>query len=1346
MSISREGLKKIIQNLGESHSAIINLFGDMSKNPGLMIELESLMCRLRGSTLFYNDDYSRMFYNDGANKQIDFVKFPNNDIIGLGIQGAKFILDDEALSIGYIAVPTGSYWNPGYYGVPCPEGFGVWEYNAWAFYDISKPSLNPSEGSYALRLDYKFPVKNLPATSSYVRVPFFEHGRYISIKNTSTTVGYDDAIWQFDLTKDQLAGCKLKNHLTDLPLDIRFMYSPKLIQGYSGGWEHVDVIYNSKSDLEYLAYTIEDNNDGTYTFKINIPNDLEYCPHGSSVQNDHVANKYWHIIMFWGTIDTEAFTNEVAFRTLKSDNVTSIPIRIATDYKVWPTKHFFRKELNTKLKWKSDSINELGTKNLTGSNRQYLVANNRHHFTFEDKDLYGSYTNPVIPAKYPLSNTLINDDSDNSIANDVISLNEDQYQSALFVGKTSGQKDVDAEVQYLLVLGPKFYSDYARTDWENFEYYPPVPQDYLEIAKIILKRAPDATYGALEYTTDGSAPVYNPLNMVTQQTVIQNAVVHWYKQTIVSHAVKPLGDRLLTSRLMPGYYETLKQLRIDKGDDPALSSAARLVPHAAQVPRSIVNTRSSLLLATGQGSILLRKLLKRPYADILQPELDEPLAIQFEPESIKIIESISSLPPSTEMLRLNSDYLFLTGKQINVPTTFELYHEPTDNCSSADASSSGSKVGIDYNLRMHLEDQNQNVLVKDLKINASKFFVTVDEYNKRKEQEQSVVGYFTKDNLNTIEEWRLQGTAGVIPDLVMGENRTITARYVSPEDTTKQTEEQFRAGLAAQGYSQEDIDERVLRYLEDGGTFYSIDLSRYNNEFVTLRDASISMTTFSVATTPYFDDNLIEFYKVQEVEPDPIMYSSLYADSFTVSLEGAAIGSLEAFDRLASEYYDQSFNIGTAVDMKLEWNSYGFKFNSGSGGSFSDVGLYLKTDLFVVADTKLSNTGTISLKIYDNSENDTPNNLLFTSSTTISYADILETYAEFRWKISGNLIIATEYWVVLELSATPQGGDIVLASVNPFSDFTYEKLSSEAFSFVSLSDSNSVNFTLPLKVLLNDTNTTGALTNGSGQVNINIYSDNNNSVGTKLFTADNVDFADLSESFQTFAFTASDVSVTFEANTKYWVVITESVRTRGGVVNSDLANIIIDSARYRLEDTGRYTIWNDNGKKIWMKLFNDLPEIYGVFNRDNYSIFKWLPPPNKSRQTSAQYVMDGYWAFRIKDFPEPSDVYIYPRAVGIADPIPPNADSELDFALPPANWAYVPYQRDIYVAIRLICGGKLTDYFIHLDPTLEPEPYLVNPDQKAESIAYMYVAKSLEELQNGTHGAPPGDRLVIRSS
>jgi hypothetical protein len=106
---------------------------------------------------------------------------------------------------------------------------------------------------------------------------------------------------------------------------------------------------------------------------------------------------------------------------------------------------------------------------------------------------------------------------------------------------------------------------------------------------------------------------------------------------------------------------------------------------------------------------------------------------------------------------------------------------------------------------------------------------------------------------------------------------------------------------------------------------------------------------------------------------------------------------------------------------------------------------------------------------------------------------------------------------------------------------------------------------------------------------------------------------------------------------------------------------------------------------------------------------------------------EGSWAFTAKKFPQPSAVYIYPRY---------------------SPGYYVPSYNNIYVSIRLMVGGKIKDYIVQIDPTTSPvEPIRVNPPgEEAESIAYLYVAKTLEELQNGTHGAPPGDRIIIRSS
>ena len=250
-SVTREGLKKIALNLGLAQNSILDSFGN-TNTPSVTLDLEGIMCNLRGSTLFYNDDYSRMYYPNALDASViesfDFVKFPSSDIVQLGLQGVKLQTDNTQ----YASFPTiggGAYWNPGYYGAPCPEGFGVWEYNAWVFYNIDKPSVNPSEPAYNTRQDYKFPIKYDSGSSNYSIIPFFEHARWISIKNTSTTVGYDDAIWSFDLTEDQLYGVKLRDVETDLPLDIRFMYYEKLVQGYSSGtWERINISHSSSSD------------------------------------------------------------------------------------------------------------------------------------------------------------------------------------------------------------------------------------------------------------------------------------------------------------------------------------------------------------------------------------------------------------------------------------------------------------------------------------------------------------------------------------------------------------------------------------------------------------------------------------------------------------------------------------------------------------------------------------------------------------------------------------------------------------------------------------------------------------------------------------------------------------------------------------------------------------------------------------------------------------------------------------------------------------------------------------------------------------------------------------------
>jgi hypothetical protein len=194
-----------------------------------------------------------------------------------------------------------------------------------------------------------------------------------------------------------------------------------------------------------------------------------------------------------------------------------------------------------------------------------------------------------------------------------------------------------------------------------------------------------------------------------------------------------------------------------------------------------------------------------------------------------------------------------------------------------------------------------------------------------------------------------------------------------------------------------------------------------------------------------------------------------------------------------------------------------------------------------------------------------------------------------------------------------------------------------------------------------------------------------------------------------------------------------------------------------------------------------------------------LPKANTKRITTGLLQKEASWAWTIKKFPEPSIVYIYPRyinkfiiktgtisvasgstsvtgsgtlftseleigtkiynslgnLIGTVSTIANNTSltltSNSGLTVISENYnadGYVPFFRDIYVVVRLMVGGEPKDYYKHLDPTTSPiEPIAINDiTELAESIVYVYVAKTLEELQNGYHGAPPGDRLVIRSS
>ena len=1409
--ITREGLKKISYILGEAQNSVLSLLGDLNKNPKALITLESLLCKMRGSTFFYNEDYSAFRYPADADPSVietyDLVKFASDDNINFGMQGAFLTKNYNANAFSFA---TGSNWNPSLYGPPCPEGFGTWYYNAWNGYVKNPPSGGFEAGNYETRYESEFPVRYNGTPTPYTRVAFFEHARWISIYNDDVTARhYDDYVYVFEIDKNYLDGIQLVDPETDAPLDVRFMYYNKLLQKHTGSvWQQIDVSVSSNYELSYLAHEIEDNGD-TYLIRINIPNDLVYDPAVGVGGTDHYPETWWHIVMFWGSKDGKVLNDVVAF-----DDAPSELVLATNEIIIWDVKHFFNTKLNSKLTWTDHAINDSSDYNLLGgSDLRYLIANNRLHFELIDGN--ANVLPESNPYKYNILDSILTQTqnfSTNSISNYVNDLQVGEYQSAILMVKTYGATSSFSYLDtvkfkgftdFAIKTGPKFSANEARSDWENFEFYPEPDDDYLTFAKIILKRASTKNYGSIEANfVNGTANAFPDPKSSGKITILQNTEIAWIEQVPMSFAIKPHGDTLISSILVPSLFKTVNNFRFERKDQSILNLAARLLILASRTPSTIANSATALIDPNGAASNIFRRLLKSPVDPLLQPEIDETLAIQFNSNERRLIESISSKPPSTEMLRLNADNLFLVDNKLNLANSFEVFLEPTDQCTAADNQASGNRLGLDYTLRLILEDSDENTLQKDWYILASKYFVSKEEYQNRIQKEQSVIGYFTYDNLDTIDDWRLQGYAAVVPDLSMGESRVLTTRFVNPPDGNKETLEQFRARYEALGRTSAEIDELVLKFLEAGGEFYTEDLFQYGNQFTSIREASINITTMTEGT-PYWQSNIKAFNSV--VEADPETPDAYYSDSFTITLEGASGQTLDSFGKQAETIYE-FVPSSSIVDLTLHNNNVAFNFSSGNGGRITTVALKLKADLFAAEDLFISNSGLITVSLYSsNTANTAPDSLLKASSNSILYTDLEnDIYQELYWNLDATLLASTDYWIVINLNSAPQGGDIKLATQVPY-DESARKIEFEAFSFVNVSDTNAFECSLPLSVILSDTNTTNALTNSTGSIDIKIYSSNaDGTINESLsFTSanDSIDYADLTGDQKFFAFNAT---ITLESNTKYWIALVPSERQRGGSVSLNFDSIYLDDTLYTkiVSDNGSYSIW-DNwdgvNYKAWLKVNKVIPEVYGYFRRDEDDLESYLPKANTQRITTALLQKEASWAWTIKKFPEPSIVYIYPRyiakfiiktgllsvssgstsvtgsgtlftselesgskiynsagsLIGTVASIASNTSltltSNSGINISSENYnsdGYVPFFRDIYVVIRLMVGGEPKDYYKHLDPTTTPiEPIAVNDiSELAESVVYVYVAKTLEELQNGYHGAPAGDRLVIRSS
>ena len=1313
MNITRDGILLLGNTLGQAWEAVKTPLGNTNQQPAALLELEAALCLLRIATLEHNDDSAA-----------PFLKFNSQDTVGFGLENAAIIgqsatcLDFPAFS--YVSSnSTLQSWNPSYDGPPCPQGWIYWQYGAWKTWSVADHPYNPlgseTEIEYATRDNINHPTRWNGST--HVRVPLYEFSRYISVINNGQVFDSTYGLVVF-LGADDIAGWKSEDHVTATPLDVQFYYHPRLVQGGDGtlgGWDTL-ILPLYEDTLTPLSYEIFQVDVDSWVYVINLPSDII---------STWTTGLWWHIAMYYGSRDTAQFP------TNTFTDVSQYYEAPSTGQILWPRKNFFRKNISNNV-----VVNPLGL-----FDGPYLVSKNEtNYFEFD-----GQYSSPIDPVKYSLFSGWPQAPYNGVYSSLTGYLNDIDSGCAVCVvlaAKNMGTA-YEASLDLQVLVGPQITPEFFPSDWDHCNYFPKVPAQYNELARLVLQRNV-GNYGLVQATQDNNNlvdGVGNADSTSTPPNILSTYGIGWMKQTAPTFAYPPIGDANLAYCILAPLQKYVAELRTIYSKNPITKASYLSMVPALGVSSTLAPNINAMLPSTSYASIVFRSFLKNPINPLLENTTGEgPAALIFKDGANAMLQELCGLAPSTELMRLESDKLFTIPRILPVASNLELFMEPSSQCFAVNNSPAGTQLGQDYTLRMVLRDSNDNLFQKDLYIMNSSYFVSNYTYEQMLASGLDTSGYYmtgtaaqqaaqAPGTLQSIPEFYTYGYAGLIPDFSMGQSRTILTRQVDPPKDTNQ----------------------------------------YPNEWVALVDTGLAVTTYSENSVSYWtvDLHVGDYFdtSVPDISlPDP---SLARADSFTIAPSSSLPQYLESYGKQAVALSDSNLNHTSGYegeDKPFYGEQVAFLITSGSNSSITDFTLRMKM-FFHDGQTSIANPSDV-VKIYlyadyiDSNSNHVPGALLATGGQ-IAFSQFRTTYDLVSFPISYNLG-ATNYWIVLkkpndivnatlmyDSTATPHNvikqedynGVFHAEGANPwlqvFSDshslqinqigspgidvpVLYRRI---AFSIIT---ENSVVFnevSVQIKALFDSGKNTLANPAGTG-MKVEIWSDNAGLPGALIGSGGKILFSSLSSSYQTLTVT---VSAAVTISTYYWVVLTLDADPLDGrlLVNgfaAPVGNILYYDGSNFVSDYGN----------PYLAFHNQTASIIGAFNRDSSNVLNYLPGPNNCRVTSGVYEIEGWWAYTCKTFDSPTAISAFPRAINVS-----------------GTWQYVRFENDVYGVARLVRNGVVSDVYFHFERydvstnSGNPSPISLGI---ADSICFLGVGKTLEELQTYTHGAPPGDRLVLRST
>ncbi len=1257
--VSKKGLEFIINQIGKAKYAYKDLVGDLSLNHGYFLDYERIVVKFRGSTIFHDYDLSGKTPQGLTTKP--YQTFDTVEDISFGLQGGQYTVDTKIASFGNTGGWTPQYYNP---PTPEGWGvldYNAWQYfippynaagNANTSYIIYNINSEPSDGSE--RTNYDYPVRW--DGSLYQRVNLFNSSRWISVKNTGTSSNNEAHIV---VPKSYFENAQFIDPYKNTPRDLGiashiYLKTEGIGSTFSLGGNM------SGLALTYLAYNVSEvSSSGStterikdhYLFKIKTP-------------ASWTANYWYHLAFYWDTHDTNFLSSYPVYTsgTAVTFNNSNLNYTWAIFPRKTYLQKDIKNYITFEKTGVNDTNVYLFSKNKT--NQKYFdsdfveITEPFRYLYPETFSAYGdtnSLSNNITLSAFEYLPVIL-------ATKNLISGN--QYENGdvdfyLFFGKAMPQESVPVEwdefknypsvdddydvVARMILSYPSFKTAgtiksktsttynlnnasiiYIDKKADNF-VVPPIGdsdlindtlQDVISMTEMTRNEDYKNIYDKL--AIDLVAPFTN-FKSFGNNSYFDFRNNSYKKSKLIHNLLK-----FPTAPALKSNFQTTKgtgKITISSGSNVVIGSSTKFT---TEITDGDYIYSSDNLTIYGQVLSVVNDtylILEENYKSSLDKQNYgiKNSSLETEPKNITVQESganamISWLtkPPASIVFKYNEDGMKIENLKFENDTEFEFYQEVSNIPDLINQETTGSKLSKDYSFSIMFLNSKSDKFIKNIKLNSSKFLISDDEYSNRQKKSLSTSGYFKQGTqterdtnasgtFNSIEEYRLYGSAAVIPDMQMGESRTILTKQVQPIDPTKQTKEDYINNLMSTNpnITETEIQDRIDEY-ELTKSFYTPNSNQFANTFSSIKEIGMTVSNYAFNKSKHWISNYDEIVggsKETKVHTAQNL-SDLRSDSFVISIAGystsdSSINNLENIFKQQITILDAT-NINQTVIggyKSVNFNRFAFKFTPNDYQEIKSFKIRLQSlAKFINADAY------IQCSIWDN-YNSLPNSKLVTGSK-VFYSSLKNIFDDVYFYVNYSLTKDRTYWLVFESNTNPPDYDAK---------------------------------TLGL------VNVTGTAVSG-------IYNSANNS-----YT-----YFDNYQKYASIGFGSTiynDISTWYEISSigsSNYLTLSSNAGTlenQNFIVKYDLRLQIQESSpsvsNMAFYDGYSWTLSTGTPYVIFYGLDD---EIYAGFNRDFTNSSLILPAPNKTRSNNTDYYVDEFWSLNNQKLFTSSQLSIYPRS------------------------------------------------------------------------------------------------------